>query len=170
MNPAASYLFFPKKGPVLSHGPGINSAYYFNEQWKNIDYHTSIPYTFTFRNGAVFAGIFQSDYVYLTAPFDPTNSGKDTLARGTEHYANTTGFDFVSTPKKKFTFSLNSRVGGYYANGHRFTMGGEINYRFQPKRCFCLQYSIACFRPNLLSFHRAPRARRSCPSPAGPMT
>jgi hypothetical protein len=23
-------------------------------------------------------------------------------------------------------------VGGYYANGHRLSLGGEINYRFQP--------------------------------------
>ncbi len=132
LNPTASYLFFPKRGPILSHGVAFNSTYYFNEQWKNIDYQTAIPYTIAFRNGATFTPLVQTNYVYLTAPFDPTNSGKDTLARGTEHYANTTGFDYVSTPKKKFTFSLNTRVGGYYADGHRFTMGGEISYRFQP--------------------------------------
>jgi hypothetical protein len=132
MNPYFTYLFFPKKGPILSHGIGVNSTYYFNEQWKNIDYHNVIPYTITFRNGSTFSPLVQSDYVYLTAPFDPTNSGKDTLARGTEHYANTTGFDFISTPKKKFTFSLNSRIGGYYADGHKFSIGGEIGYRFQP--------------------------------------
>lgn len=141
LNPTAGYLFFPKRGKILSHGISFNSTYYFNEQWKNIDYRTIIPYTLTFRNGATFSGIVQSDYVYLTAPFDPTNSGKDTLARGTEHHAKTTGFDYNSTPKKKFTFSVNTRVGGYYADGHRFSMAGEINYRFQPYAVLSLAVS-----------------------------
>ena len=141
LSPAAGYLFFPKKGKILSHGISINSTYYFNEQWKNIDYRTIIPYTLAFRNGATFVGLVQSDYVYLTAPFDPTNSGKDTLARGTEHHAKTTGFDYISTPKRKFTFGVNVRVGGYYADGHRFSIAGEINYRFQPYAVLSLALS-----------------------------
>ena len=132
MNPYGSYLFFPKKGSILSHSIGFNSTYYFNEQWKNIDYYNLLPYTITFRNAATFTALVQSDYVHLTAPFDPTNSGKDTLARGTEHYANTAGFDYFSTPKKKFTFSLNTRIGGYYANSKKYSVGGDISYRFQP--------------------------------------
>ncbi len=132
LNPATSYLFFPKKGKILSHSIGFNSMYYFDEQWKNIDNRTVFPYTITFRNSTTFTVLAQTDYVYLTAPFDPTNSGKDTLARGTEHRAKTLGFDFVSSPQKKFTFNFTSRVGGYYANGHRLSLGGEINYRFQP--------------------------------------
>ena len=132
MNPYFSYLFFPRKGAILSHGIGFNSTYYFDEHWKNIDYRTILPYTIAFRNGASFVGLLQKDYVYLTGPFDPTNSGKDTLARGTEHRANTIGFDYFSSPKKKFTFSFNTRVGGYYADGDRLSIGGDATYRFQP--------------------------------------
>ncbi len=146
LNPTASYLFFPNKGRILSHGISFNSTYYYNEQWENIDNRTAVPYTITFRNSTSFTALVQSDYVYLTSPFDPTNSGKDTLARGTEHRAKTAGFDFISTPQKKFTYNLNMRVGGYYANGNRFTMGGEIGYRLQPYAIFSVALTYTDLR------------------------
>ena len=33
INPQAGYLFFPGKGSVLSHGPMVNSSYYFNKDF-----------------------------------------------------------------------------------------------------------------------------------------
>jgi hypothetical protein len=105
---------------------------FFNEQWKNTDYQNILPYTITFRNSTILTFAVAQDYVYLTAPFDPTNTGKDSLPVGTENYANTAGIEFYSPPQKKFSYSLNTKIGGYYANGHRFNLGGEMSYRFQP--------------------------------------
>ena len=132
LNPSAGYLFFPKSGKILSHGIRFNSVYFFNEQWKNTDYQNIIPYTITFRNSTIVTVALAQDYVLLTAPFDPTNTGKDSLPIGTENYANTAGIEFYSPPQKKFSYSLNTKIGGYYANGHRFNLGGEMSYRFQP--------------------------------------
>ncbi|HLO80037.1 MAG TPA: DUF5916 domain-containing protein, partial [Chitinophagaceae bacterium] len=77
-NPSGGYLFFPKKGKILSHGVRLSSTYFFGENGKNLDNESYIPYTITWRNNTTFTTWIATDYVYLTAPFDPTNSGKDT--------------------------------------------------------------------------------------------
>ena len=71
-------------------------------------------------------------YVKLLQPFDPTNSGKDSLAAGTEHRAKAFGFDYVSKPQRLFTYSASARFGGYYANGKLYNVTTDLGYRFQP--------------------------------------
>jgi hypothetical protein len=72
------------------------------------------------------------DYVKLLSPFDPTNSGKDTLARGTSHSWKAFGIEYFSKPQSKFTYSVSTRFGGYYAGGTRSNVAVELGYRFQP--------------------------------------
>jgi len=74
----------------------------------------------------------QHDYVQLLQPFDPTNTGKDSLAAGTRHSANTYGLDIVSQPQQLFTYSASVRYGGYYADGTKFSIQSDFGYRFQP--------------------------------------
>jgi hypothetical protein len=54
------------------------------------------------------------------------------LQTGTTHYWNAYGFDYFSRPQQLLTWSLSSRYGGYYANGTRLNLTGELGYRFQP--------------------------------------
>jgi hypothetical protein len=70
--------------------------------------------------------------VQLLQPFDPTNTGKDTLARGTKHSWNAFGFDYISKPQSLFTYTFSTRYGGYYADGTRLSVSADLGYRFQP--------------------------------------
>ena len=132
LNPQAGYLFFPKKGRVLSHGPFISSVYFFNNKLHQTDNESILLYKFNFRNQAVFATWVAHDYVELLKPFDPTNFTKDTLATGTKHRWNAWGTDYISKPQKLFTYAFSSRYGGYYADGWRLNLTAELGYRFQP--------------------------------------
>jgi hypothetical protein len=131
-NPEASYLFFPKGTKVLSHGPKISSSSYFNELMEPTDNETFLAYRVSFRNQSSFAGWVAHDYVKLLVPFDPTNLSGDTLARGTEHYWNSFGTEYSSKPHSLFTYAFSSSYGGYYADGRRLNLAGEMGYRFQP--------------------------------------
>lgn len=131
-NPAVTRLFFPASGLVVSHGPKIISTYFFNESFRRTDNETMLTYAVNFRDQAVLSGWAAHDYVELLQFFDPTNSGKDTLARGTKHRWNAYGADFVSRPQQLFTYALSTRFGGYYNNGTRLNISGELGYRFQP--------------------------------------
>jgi hypothetical protein len=83
LNSQIGYLFFPKGTRILSHGPVFNSINYFNTSVQATDNENYLVYNVTFRNRSNFAAWVAHDYVQLLQPFDPTNSGKDTLARNT---------------------------------------------------------------------------------------
>ena len=141
INPTAGILFFPKSGRILSHGIRMSSTYFFGENGKHLDDETYIPYTITFRDFSTFSTWIAKDYVYLYQPFDPTNSGKDTLARGTEHNWKAFGTEYFSAPQKLFTFSFSTRYGGYYQDGTRLNVSGEVAYRKQPYAIFSVAVS-----------------------------
>jgi hypothetical protein len=133
VNPFVTRLFFPKSKRILSHGPRFISTYYFDEKaTRQTDNESVLVYAWTFRTQSVFALWGATDYVELLAPFDPTRSEQDSLATGTKHHWYAYGFDYFSKPQQLLTYTLSGRYGGYYANGTRFNLSGEVGYRFQP--------------------------------------
>lgn len=132
INPLVGYTFLRQSGRVLSHGPRISSTVFFNESFRQTDNETFFVYNLAFRNQSSFSGWVAHDYVKLLQGFDPTNTSKDTLARGTEHRWNAWGMDFISKPQGLFTYGFSTRYGGYYINGKRLNLAIDMGYRFQP--------------------------------------
>jgi len=132
LNPTAAYLFFPKRGIVLSHGPKYIGTYYYNTSFKKTDYENILLYFFNLRDQSIFDVWVGNDWVQLLQPFDPTNSNKDSLAAGTVHSWKAFGVEFFSKPQKLFTYNISTRFGGYYANGERYSVNVDLGYRIQP--------------------------------------
>ena len=132
LNPQIGYTFFPKGGKVLSHGPKYFYGAYFDESFNRTDDEHFLGYIVAFRNQGSFLGWVAHDYVKLLLPFDPTNTQKDTLARGSEHRWYAYGADYISKPQSVFTFGFSTRYGGYYADGTRLNLTADLGYRFQP--------------------------------------
>ena len=128
----ASYTFLPTGGGIQSHGPLIQSTYYFDPAGRQSDNETYLSYLFTFRSRSTFTGWVATDYVRLLQPFDPTNTGRETLATGTTHHWNAWGTVFTSKPQSLFTYGFTTRYGGYYADGTRLNLTADLGYRFQP--------------------------------------
>ncbi len=132
LNGTAGYLFFPKSGKVLSHGPLTFYQIFFDENMRYVESELPLIYRVTFLNRTEFDVWAAYDFQELLQPFDPTNFAGDTLATGTKHNWRAFGTNFNSKPQSLFTWSFNSRYGGYYADGTRLRLGGEAGYRFQP--------------------------------------
>nr|WP_250318163.1 DUF5916 domain-containing protein [Pedobacter sp. B4-66] len=132
MAPQVTRLFFPKKGPVLSHGPQISSTNFFDENMHRTDNELLGSYGVVFRSRNTLTVWGSGTYIKLLQPFDPVSTKIDTLVAGSEHNWSTVGVDYASKPSSLFTYTLNARYGGYYADGKRLTLGGEFGYRFQP--------------------------------------
>jgi hypothetical protein len=130
--PQLGYLFFPNTGKILSHGPKITFSEFFNTKLQSTDNETIFFYNFNFRNQSVLSPWVGHLFVDLLQPFDPTNSGKDSLPAGSRHQWNVIGVDYFSKPQQLFTYSFSIRQGGYYANGQRFNLTTDLGYRFQP--------------------------------------
>ncbi|NND79178.1 MAG: carbohydrate binding family 9 domain-containing protein [Maribacter sp.] len=126
------HLFFPKAGTILSHGPTLNSNYFFNESFKRTDNTSYLLYSFAFRDRSNLDFFISDDFVELLEPFDPTRLGKEELAAGTQHQWNAYGWMYESKPQSLLTYSFNARFGGYYENGNRTSLTTELGYRFQP--------------------------------------
>jgi hypothetical protein len=133
IRPEAGYLFFPKGGKVLSHGPSLMMMYYFTKSNLDKNENTNVVfYRFNFRTQAVLMVWTATDFVKLTNPFDPTGYTGYRLDSGQVHSWKSYGSDFTSKPQSRFTWAFETRYGGYYANGQRLRLGGEVAYRFQP--------------------------------------
>jgi len=133
MNPFVGYLFYPKKNnTILSHGPKWTSIYYFDEDFKNTDYLNLLQYYLNFRNRSSFRMTLINEFVELQEPFDPTGTGKPELPAGSEHHWNALRLNYNSKPQSMFTYSIGTRVGGYYQDGSWFSVNNELGYRFQP--------------------------------------
>jgi hypothetical protein len=141
-NPTISRLFFPKGSIVLSHGPRIISSYYFDENLKKTDYLNTAAYLVNFRKQSSLTLTLIDEFVKLLFPFDPTNSGKDSLDAGTNHRWKAFRVEYYSKPQSVFTYSFNSRWGQYYAGGTQLTVGGEVGYRIQPHASFLINTSF----------------------------
>ena len=128
----AGYTFFPTGTSVLSHGPQVQSTYFFDTFGRQSDNESYLNYTITFRSKSVLQTWVATDFVRLLAPFDPTNTGRQTLETGTEHGWRAWGTEFDSKPQSLFTYGFSSRYGGYYANGTRLNLTADLGYRFQP--------------------------------------
>ena len=132
LNPTAAYLFFPRRGIVLSHGPKYIGTYYYNTSFKKTDNENILLYIFNLRDQSIFDVWVGNDWVQLLQPFDPTNSNKDSLAAGTVHQWKALGVEFFSKPQKLFTYNISTRFGGYYAEGNRYSVNVDLGYRIQP--------------------------------------
>jgi len=128
----AGHLFFPKSGYVLSHGPSVDLTYFFDEDFTDTDNELVFLYRLNFQDRSNLFGWAAHNFVQLLDPFDPTNFAGDTLATGTRHDWNSWGLAYSSRPQSRLTYSLSTRHGGYFADGRRIRLGGELGYRFQP--------------------------------------
>lgn len=141
--PTAEYLFFPKGSKILSHGPNAMVSLYLNKGLFDTQENTNvIGYKLNLRSQATFSIWTATDYVKLNNDFDPTGYKGYLLDSGQVHRWKSWGTVFASKPQALFTYSFQTRYGGYYADGKRLRLEGELAYRFQP-------YVAVAFRSSL---------------------
>jgi len=132
ISPTVGYLFFIKNPKIISHGPKFASNIYWDKQMSLSDRELTFSYNLNFITRATISAYMTSNYTRLLRPFDPTNLGKEKLATGTEHNWTSAGFEIISGPQKKFTYTFAGLFGGYYNNGTRTNLRTELGYRVQP--------------------------------------
>ena len=129
--PAFQYKFFPNSGRLINHGPALHHTTIFDPASNLIDRETELQYNFEFRNTSAFSIELEESYIRLEEPFDPTNTGGLALEAGMDFTMTETAVTYTSDPRRLLFYSLDSRYGSYF-NGTRWSVNGEINYRFQP--------------------------------------
>ena len=129
--PHLEYKFYPNKGKILNHGPTFKFDNVLDEDLKPMDRELELKYIINYIDRSKLSAELERGFVKLLEPFDPTNTGGDTLASGSTYNWNEFSMKYESDARKTINFTSNIRYGGYY-NGNKFSFNGEINYRVQP--------------------------------------
>jgi len=132
LNPYIGYLFFPKSGIILSHGPQINFSDYYDGSFNPTDYRDYLSYQLIFRDRSILTGLVETDYVKLLSPFDPTNFVGDSLQTGNVSHWRNAELSYFSQPQRIYTYDFTLDYGGYYDNGKKTSLAFDFGYRFQP--------------------------------------
>lgn len=131
LSPEFKYKFYPLSEKVANHGPGIKAEMFFKPDFSLTDRIVGFTYSVEWLNRSRLTGEVQQSFIELLEPFDPTNSGGDSLAAGSRHNWTDAGLIFSSDTRKLFNYVVSGKYGGYF-NGTRLNLSGELNYRVQP--------------------------------------
>lgn len=129
-----SYNFYPKKGKISMHSPGVMVLYYWrpNMDWKRVDHTYSLYYIINLTNQATLRTEIMNNFTFLTYDFDPARKPGGVPIPGNNGYTyNNASLNYTSNPAKVLSFTLQTS-GGQFFNGHNFSAATVLTYRVQP--------------------------------------
>ncbi len=126
------YSFWPPEGEVfLRHNFNAFVSHTWDLSGRLTDHEYRISYNAQLLNRWQYEMGIRSEYVYLFASFDPTNTGGKRLLSGTT-YTNIRAFgSFSSDNRKRIFFGGNTDIGQYF-NGSVLGISGFATLRMQP--------------------------------------
>ncbi len=128
-------LFWPKSGPLNNHGLEVFPILVWRPtlDYKNTDYEINATYQFRFKSFSEFNIQYSNQYIFLTEPFDPTNTdGAIELPSDQDYTFGALGVGYKSNEANVFAVETEATFGNFY-NGERFSAGAEATLRLQPK-------------------------------------
>ena len=129
VSPSMEFSFYPNSGWVNEHGPGLEVQYIWDKNGKTDDLW-QLSYEITLQNRVEIELSLVNEYTFLFDDFDPNGEG-EVLPEGSDYRYTYFQAEYQSDSRKLFTYELTGRAGGYF-NGELYSIGGELNYRFQP--------------------------------------
>ena len=134
-SPISYYAIYPKKesSKMYYQAPTYSFDYFWNSNGELTDATHQFGYSLAKNSLSELEVFFRTNFYKLQYDFDPTNKGSnDVLKVGSEHYYNTFGVVYSSSPRKKYTLRFGGEYGGYFGGGKLSDMSLTLGYRFQP--------------------------------------
>ena len=147
VSPNVTYLIFPKKPKVaekiVQYWIGLENEFLFGQtDFQLTDRRHEIKAGIDFSGQSQLSLQLFSDYIFLTFPFDPTNSGGEELPEGSEYTFNRGEIEFTSDQRKKLFFNVELN-GGQFFNGNIVQVEGALFYRLQPYGIFGISFTYS---------------------------
>ena len=132
---SAEVVFWPKSDiinnysfelfPILTWRPGLD--------YQKTDHDIMASWKVELQNQSMGEVGFNNSFIYLTDPFDPTNTDGGVELPGNQGYHfNSVTAAYESNRANVFAYEFETSIGHFF-NGNRFSFGGEFNLRLQPK-------------------------------------
>ena len=142
LEPMVNYTFYPKgDSKIANHGIEVyTNLYTDNEITTLLDRKIVVGKFFNLKNTSSFELFVNSNYIYLTSSFDPTNTGGVELPDSTVYPFYDAWIGYQSDLRKKFVATIGSNFGQFY-NGEKIGLEGNVSYRIQPYGSIGVKYS-----------------------------
>lgn len=126
--------FYPHNNSINRHSIGFLSILYFRPtlDYKRTDHNLILSWMPEFKDLSTLDIRLSNNYIFLSAPFDPTRS-KDALPLPGDkgYYFNQVSAEYISSNARLLTFTARTEAGQFY-NGHNFSARTAISFRIQP--------------------------------------
>ena len=140
MQPGARYFFYPDKGQITQHGPGLETDITIRPDSGRIDHQVELFWSFNFLDTRRLNIRYRNFYTRLLDEFDPTNTDGTPLPAFTEYNYSGIDLEYSSDRRKVLSYSIQPYFGQFY-NGKRINLRGRFTYRFQPLGSISLNYN-----------------------------
>lgn len=126
-----THKFYPKSQRIANHGPTAATEFIFDPDYRKTDNEWRLEYEVVFLNRSELELSYTRQFIRLLDPFDPTNSTGYFLDEGEIFSWNNIQLAYESDARKLFNYEMAAGYGGFF-NGDRFSVQGQLNFRFQP--------------------------------------
>jgi hypothetical protein len=131
INPRVEVRFYPTSNLINRHGFTIETEFLWNSDKVETDHQYTLRYNINFQNQSfIFANLIE-EFTLLNDDFDPTGTGGVKLPAGSSYVYRYVSGLYRSDQRNPFFVEARGSAGQFY-NGHRYNIGGNINYRLQP--------------------------------------
>ena len=132
VSPEFNYRFFPRRGPVVRHGPSAEVRFFFDAALRRYtDQRSGVGYSAVFANTARLSADLRYTYIRLADDFDPTRTDATPLPAGSDYGYTNLEVEYRSDRRAPFSYRA-ELTGGAFFNGRRYGVEGSATYRFQP--------------------------------------
>ncbi|OEJ99725.1 hydrolase [Roseivirga misakiensis] len=132
--------FYPEKGAFQQLNPFVSVDFFENDLNGTTDSEYRIGLRSQLQNTGRINASLVRNFIYLFSDFDPTREGNLELPEGNDYTFTNFEADYNSDTRKKLYYTIRTSYGEYF-NGDRFSLGGALNYRFQPYGLISLNYN-----------------------------
>ncbi|MEN8799888.1 MAG: DUF5916 domain-containing protein [Flavobacteriaceae bacterium] len=136
----AERVFWPTGNIINNHRFGIfaNTIFRPTLDYQRTDGFVRAAWEALFQDQSEVEVDYINRYVYLTEPFDPTDTEGGVPLPGNQGYTfDVAGVEYRSNRAQTFSFGIETSYGGFF-NGKRFSIGGQAVLLIQPKVQFRL--------------------------------
>lgn len=130
LNSRVQVWFYPNT-MINRHGFSGEVQYLWSSTGVTSDHRFELGYNLTFQSQAFINLNFVEEYTLLFNDFDPTRTDGEPLPAGSDYTYRYVQLRMRTDERKALVARLNGSAGQFF-NGERYSIGGNLNYRFQP--------------------------------------
>jgi len=139
LEPMISRIFYPKSNVINNFSVNFYNSIYTDSNFRVTEAINTFSGKMMLQNSASFRLAANNEFFWLFQSFNPVNPG-DTLFLSTGEYNfQSLSVTASSNNRRPLNGSLECQYGSYFG-GEKLSLTGSIQYRFQPRFLFTLNY------------------------------